>query len=213
MPRPYSMDKRSEENELRRRRLIEAAQEVAAEEGLSGLTLQAVADRADVALRTVYNHFSSRDELVAAALADLAVAARQASADIDVTGVDARAQLRGFIGQCAATYLAQGRGLDALMGAIELPDVREVIDEVRSWRRRRITQMVRQAKREGTLSIPERDAVEIVYLATAHSALKTLTGDAGLGPAAAQALLATIVDRSLFGGVAPPTGFEPVLPP
>jgi AcrR family transcriptional regulator len=198
MPRTYSMDKRSEENELRRRRLIEAAQHVAAEEGLSGLTLQAVATRADVALRTVYNHFASRDDLIAAAVGDLTEATRGAVAQIDARGADARDQLRQFVQQYLATYLGQGRRLDALMGAIELPQARELIDEVRAWRRQRLAQIVRRAKREGTLAVSEREAIEIAYLATAHSTLRTLTADADLTPAAAQALLAKLVDRALF---------------
>jgi AcrR family transcriptional regulator len=44
---------------------------VLGEAGADRLTMEAVAKRADTATRTVYNHFSSRDELIAAALDQL----------------------------------------------------------------------------------------------------------------------------------------------
>ena len=68
MPRRYSMDSRQEETAARRRRLLDAAILVLGEVGADRLTMEAVAERADAATRTLYNHFSSRDELIAAAL-------------------------------------------------------------------------------------------------------------------------------------------------
>src|SRR5271156_1361958 len=68
MPRRYSMDSRQGENEARRRRLLDAAILVLGEVGADRLTMEAVAARAAAATRTLYTHFSSRDELIAAAL-------------------------------------------------------------------------------------------------------------------------------------------------
>ena len=62
------MDTRAEETAARRRRLLDAAIEVLGEAGADRFTMEAVANRADAATRTLYNHFSSRDELIAAAL-------------------------------------------------------------------------------------------------------------------------------------------------
>ncbi len=57
-------------HDLRRARtraqLVSAARELIAETGVSGLRMAAIADRAGVALGSFYNHFGSRDELVAA---------------------------------------------------------------------------------------------------------------------------------------------------
>src|SRR5260370_22442773 len=68
MPRRYSMDIRKEETAARRRRLLDAAIEVLGEVGAARLTMEAVAERADAATRTLYNHFSSREQLIAEAL-------------------------------------------------------------------------------------------------------------------------------------------------
>ena len=72
MPRQYSMDNRSAASAATRARLLDAAVDVLAEVGGAALTMQMVADTADVALRTVYNHFPSKEVLVVAAYQRLA---------------------------------------------------------------------------------------------------------------------------------------------
>ncbi len=56
----------------RRRRLLEAAIELANEGGYDAVQMRDVAARAQVALGTLYRHYSSKDELLLAALADQA---------------------------------------------------------------------------------------------------------------------------------------------
>ena len=46
-------------------RMLNATAEVIAEDGIDGLTMTAVAERADVAVATVYRYFADRDELAA----------------------------------------------------------------------------------------------------------------------------------------------------
>lgn len=65
------MDTRQEETAARRRRLLDAAVEVLGDAGAERFTTEAVADRAGAAIRTLYNHFSSRDELIVEALSRL----------------------------------------------------------------------------------------------------------------------------------------------
>jgi AcrR family transcriptional regulator len=50
--------------------LTDAASALIAEKGVSGLRIQEITDRADVALGSFYNHFGSKDELVEAVVAD-----------------------------------------------------------------------------------------------------------------------------------------------
>src|SRR5882757_3989278 len=45
--------------------ILDAAEELAAEVGLPGASLQGVAQRAGVAVGTIYNYFDDRDELFA----------------------------------------------------------------------------------------------------------------------------------------------------
>lgn len=66
MPRRYSMETRSAAVEETRRRIVDASVELHNEHGVSATSMQDIADRAGVALATVYRHFPSLDDLVPA---------------------------------------------------------------------------------------------------------------------------------------------------
>lgn len=61
-PRPESL--RTEQRRLARERILAATAEVIVADGLMNLSLPAVAERAGVSLRTVYNYFETKDGLV-----------------------------------------------------------------------------------------------------------------------------------------------------
>src|SRR3954469_5508821 len=63
-----------------RARLVEAASDLFAEQGVSGTSLQAIADRLGVTTAAVYHQFASKDEIVMA-VAEPAMAALRAIAD------------------------------------------------------------------------------------------------------------------------------------
>ena len=100
-------------------RLFEALRDELAENGLDATTVQAVTDRADVALGTFYNHFEDKEAAIAA-LAELELTAlRTARASIDAHDE----QLPRFIttsvailGQKAAVDRRWIRFMDALAG-------------------------------------------------------------------------------------------------
>jgi AcrR family transcriptional regulator len=79
LPVPGSVPQtaRAAETAARRRRLLEAAVELANEGGYDAVQMRDVAARAQVALGTLYRHYSSKDELLLAALADQAGALRE----------------------------------------------------------------------------------------------------------------------------------------
>ncbi|WP_245818926.1 TetR/AcrR family transcriptional regulator [Haloechinothrix alba] len=52
------------QRERTRRKLIDTGRALIAERGVSGLRIQEITSRADVALGTFYNHFSTKDDLV-----------------------------------------------------------------------------------------------------------------------------------------------------
>ena len=60
---------RAAETAARRRRLVEAAVALATEGGYEAVQMRDVAARAEVALGTLYRHYSSKDQLLLAALA------------------------------------------------------------------------------------------------------------------------------------------------
>jgi AcrR family transcriptional regulator len=57
-------------SEAARRRLLDAAMEIVATDGVAGVTADAVARRSGVAKTTLYRHFGSTDGLIFAAVAD-----------------------------------------------------------------------------------------------------------------------------------------------
>ena len=64
-PRKYKLGKKAESVAETRRRIIDATFELHNEKGVLATRIQDVAERADVALRTVYNHYPTIDDLVA----------------------------------------------------------------------------------------------------------------------------------------------------
>jgi AcrR family transcriptional regulator len=66
VPRKYSMEMRTAAVEETRRRIIDATVQLHNEHGVSATSMQDIADRAGVALATVYRHFPSLDDLVPA---------------------------------------------------------------------------------------------------------------------------------------------------
>jgi len=63
-PRKYSLGKRAQSVEETRRRIVDATFELHNEKGILSTSMQDVAERADVALRTVYYHYPSINDLV-----------------------------------------------------------------------------------------------------------------------------------------------------
>jgi AcrR family transcriptional regulator len=65
-PRKYDMSRRASAVAQTRRRIIESARELHAEQGIRATSWDAIAARAGVGVGTVYRHFPSLDELVPA---------------------------------------------------------------------------------------------------------------------------------------------------
>lgn len=64
-PRKYEMKKREEAVEETRRRIIDATYELHSQKGVVATSIQDIAERADVSVRTVYNHYPTIEDLVA----------------------------------------------------------------------------------------------------------------------------------------------------
>jgi TetR/AcrR family transcriptional regulator, transcriptional repressor of bet genes len=98
VPRPYSMTRRASLSAATRGRVLAAVLDLILEQGAEAITVQAVATRADVALRTVYNHFPSRDALLAAAWTDLATEVTAVTLrGLDLEATTPRVALRRFV--------------------------------------------------------------------------------------------------------------------
>ena len=72
-PRPYRLGQRQAATDETRARILAAARELlAASDGLTGFSIEAVARQADVARMTVYYQFGSKPGLLEALFDDLA---------------------------------------------------------------------------------------------------------------------------------------------
>jgi AcrR family transcriptional regulator len=62
---PATMTRGERRRELTRRRLLDAGKLLIAQRGVSGLRIQDITEHADVALGSFYNHFATKEDLVA----------------------------------------------------------------------------------------------------------------------------------------------------
>jgi AcrR family transcriptional regulator len=171
-----------------RQRILDAALEelVAADSG--PVTLQAVADRADLALRTLYNHFPSRDALLSAAFQHHAAQSRAAVEAVSLPDGDPKEQIRHAIGAYYSRYRAMGPRLTALLSVRGFPELDEQILAIRGWRRGVLRNIIRRARRAGMLAVPESTALALAYTMTSHATWQTLVAELdGPGPDPAKA--------------------------
>jgi AcrR family transcriptional regulator len=177
MPRRYSMESRNEEGALLRRRVMDATVEVLGEVGAERLTMDMVATRADAATRTVYNHFQSRQELLAAVYADLLQTNRSILQRNVAEAGEPAERLRQFVTQLYDIYEERGAAFTTLV-ELDEPTVRAHLRDMRTWRRERLTQILRPANK--TLRLPLKQAAAFAFVTTNHATWRALREDAGL---------------------------------
>jgi AcrR family transcriptional regulator len=195
MPRKYSMDTRNEEGTLLRRRVIDAAFEVLGEVGADRLTMDMVATRADAATRTVYNHFGSRQALLAAVYADLLRTNRNLLQRIVAEAGEPAERLRQFVTQMYDIYEERGAAFTALI-ELDEPTIRALLQDMRTWRRQRLTQILRPATT--TLRLPLKQAAAFAFVTTNHATWTALREDAGLTQRQTIHTSTTVLREALF---------------
>ena len=149
-----------------RERILQAARELFHREGIHAVSVDALAAAAGTNKMTLYRHFSSRDELIAAYLQELATEgegiwdeARSAHPG------NPEAQLR-FLLRRVSDFAAEGRGRGCALAnaAVELAErkhpARRVVEAHKRRQRERLVALVRQAG----YARPERLADEIFLL-------------------------------------------------
>jgi AcrR family transcriptional regulator len=134
-----------------RERILAVARELFYRRGIHAVGVDAIAEAAGTNKMTLYRHFASKDELVAACLRELA-----GEIDADWKAIaaahsrDPRGQLQAWL-QHMSEWIAReaGRGCALANAAIELPDpdhpARRVIREHKSAVRQRLAAVCRDA--------------------------------------------------------------------
>jgi AcrR family transcriptional regulator len=175
-----------------RERILRAARELFYRDGLNGVSVEALAAAAGTNKMTLYRHFSSKDELVAAYLSELAQEGESLweTARAAHPG-DADAQLR-FLLKRVSQFESAGRGCALANAAVELAEprhpARRVIEAHKRRQRERLVALVREAG----YAKPESLADELFLLVEGARVSLQSVGREGPGSrlyALAQALL------------------------
>jgi AcrR family transcriptional regulator len=149
-----------------RERILQVARELYHRDGIHAVSLDAIAAAAGTNKMTLYRHFSSRDELIGAYLAELAA---ESEAVWDAASAahpdDAHAQLRFLLREVARMASASDcRGCAVANAAVELAErkhpARRVVEAHKRRTRERLVALVRKAG----YARPERLADEIFLL-------------------------------------------------
>jgi AcrR family transcriptional regulator len=149
-----------------RERILAAARELFYRRGIHAVGVDAIAEEAGTNKMTLYRHFASKDELIAACLREIA---REVDADWEAIAAahqgDPKGQLLAWL-QHISEWLAReaGRGCALANAAVELPDnghpARRVVREHKSAVRQRMADLCRDAG----LNDPEGFAEEAFLL-------------------------------------------------
>jgi AcrR family transcriptional regulator len=157
-PRRYDMSNRSKARDESRQRILDATIELHTERGILGTSWRDIAERADVAVTTVYNHFPSLDELVPACGELLMHRLRPPSPDdaaiVVGTGGSLEERLERIGGALFGFYERGGAHLDIFPGERELAS----IQEWEAYQRSTVEAFVREAAkgtraRAGTIQL------------------------------------------------------------
>jgi AcrR family transcriptional regulator len=149
-----------------RERILTVARELFYRSGIHAVGVDAIAEAAGTNKMTLYRHFASKDELVAACLREFA---REVDADWEAFAAahpgDPRGQLLAWLQHIGEWLVREaGRGCALANAAVELPDIdhpaRRVIREHKSALRQRLADLCRDAG----LNDPEGFAAEAFLL-------------------------------------------------
>ncbi|MBZ6286056.1 TetR/AcrR family transcriptional regulator [Streptomyces olivaceus] len=149
-----------------RERILDTAEELFRSEGIRGVGVQAIAERAGTTKMAIYRHFGTKDALVAEWLRIVAADYQAAFDRVEADFPDRpREQILGL-----ARFIAEGlpaishRGCPFINSLAELPDrshpARQVIEEHKACQTRRLTGMCVRA----ALPDPEQAAAQITFV-------------------------------------------------
>jgi AcrR family transcriptional regulator len=133
-----------------RERIISTARDLFRKHGIRGIGVDAIAEAAGTNKMTLYRHFGSKDDLVAACLRDLALKADAIWAGFETAHPnDPMAQLHAWVRAGAECAVGDGRGCDMANAAVELAEgdhpARLVIEEFKREQRDRLAKLCTDA--------------------------------------------------------------------
>lgn len=191
MPRRYSMAKRAQAREDTRQRLMAAATDLVMAKGSANITMTAVAEGAEVSLRTAYNHFATVDALLAAVMATINEEF-SALAPAPVSTHDQRPEqaLRELVAQWFDELARQEARIGALITIRDSTELDEALAAARQIRLERVRAVLSVAEADGRLRVPVDEATAVAYVQTSYQTWVALVAQLGLTTTAAADLVA-----------------------
>jgi AcrR family transcriptional regulator len=209
--RPYDATKRREQAKATRARVVEAATSVFLEHGYAGATIPAIAERAGVALRTVYRAAPGKAGLLMAAVT-AAVAGGSSRAELPVEQrpairavieeEDPQEQLRLYAHTQPGIWRRVGPLLRVAQGAAASePELRTMLREEDARRHRGLTRFTSLLEQRGAIRAgvtPEQAADAIIALGS-QAVYDTLVTVRGWTDDQYETWLADMLQHALLG--------------
>lgn len=177
--------------------LINAVLHLVSEDGADAVTVAAVAQRADVAPQTVYNHFSSRDALLEAALDRIVSETEAAFAAARIEHGEPVERLLRFVAVAFAEFDRLGILLTRVLSVRGVPRLEQRLAEVNEWRRARIEDIVQTIESEGVARLGFVEANALANALIGHGSWEALVGGGGLDGQRAGKLLGRALVNTL----------------
>lgn len=187
--RPYRSDRRREQAEQTRVRVLDAAASLFADRGYDGASIAGIAERAGVAEETVYGHFRNKrtllGELVARAVRgrDGRPVPEQAGPRRLAETADQHEQLRLFAADIALR-LERAAPLVALVAAAARsePELAELLTRLHDDRRRNLRVLVDALAARGPLRLSREKALDATWALTSPELHQLLVRVGGWTP-------------------------------
>jgi len=205
--RPYRSERRREQAEQTRGRILDAAGELFVDGGFAGTSVAAIASRAGVSAETVYQAFGSKPALLAALVQRAARLGRQApipeqaGPQAVAAESDQRTQLQLF----AADIVRRLERVGPLMAVVDAaavsePAIAELQRGTDKARRAGLAEFVDALSARGPLAVDRAVAVDTVWALASPDLQQLLMRRRGWSRAAYTAWLAESLARILLPG-------------
>jgi AcrR family transcriptional regulator len=179
-----------------RTRILEASRVLFRERGINATGVAELAAAAHVSKRTLYQHFSSKDELIAAYLHgyedDPGTGPERALARTDLTPRARLLELFGTLGDDAHPM----RGCPYINAAVELPDPKHPAHRLATEHKRRFIERLEDLAREAGARDADRVGRRLALLYDGAAA-QAVVDDGADGVAAAHAMAASLLDDAI----------------
>lgn len=174
-----------------RERILAAAAQLFAVQGINATGMEQVAEEAPVSKRTLYAHFRTKSDLVVAHLEDLAASGATLESVLTREDIPPRERILGLFGRLAADT-APVRGCPFIDAAAEFPDPKSEVHSYAREQKLRMVQLVTALVEELGCREPAALAEQLVTLADGAASRAMVLGEPDYGRharAAAEVLL------------------------